>query len=216
MLELRATSKSFAGNKILDAVNLNLPAYGLACLTGPSGVGKSTLLEIAAGIIKPDSGEVFRAKDPSLVFQDDALLPWLSALENILYIRPEGVTKEIFHQTAATWLHNFGLEPDKLPLEMSGGMRRRLNLARAFASGRKLMLFDEPFAFLDESWQKNITGYILAAAAEGAAVLLSSHTAAPLRAGLSFFPELAEKIRYTRYALNGGKLQIAPPAAEDI
>ncbi|MDR1360226.1 MAG: ATP-binding cassette domain-containing protein, partial [Deltaproteobacteria bacterium] len=150
LLEARNLAVSRAGRPVIASVSLSLSRGEIVCLTGPSGIGKTTLLETLAGILSPDRGSVRLSRPPALMFQDDALIPWLSAEANINYILPEGAPSG----TAAQWLERFGLEKNLPPTAMSGGMRRRLSLARAFASGRELLLFDEPFAFLDQAWRK--------------------------------------------------------------
>jgi ABC-type nitrate/sulfonate/bicarbonate transport system ATPase subunit len=149
------------------------------CLTGPSGIGKSTLLEMAAGILRPDKGTVCRQASVALMFQDDALIPWLTAEANIGYILPAGVSPSEGARRAAIWLRRFGLESWQYPPAMSGGMRRRLSLARTFAAERPLLILDEPFAFLDEDWQTVVAEETARHAANGGAILLASHTTAP-------------------------------------
>jgi ABC-type nitrate/sulfonate/bicarbonate transport system ATPase subunit len=157
----------------------------VVCLTGPSGIGKTTLLEMIAGVLSPDRGSVRRATPPALMFQDDALVPWLSAGDNIAYILPPRLGAAEVGGIAARWLERFGLEGDIFPAAMSGGMRRRLSLARTFASGRELILLDEPFAFLDEAWQGRVAEELALRAAAGAGILLATHSTAPLASALS-------------------------------
>jgi ABC-type nitrate/sulfonate/bicarbonate transport system ATPase subunit len=182
LLEAAGIAKSRDGRPVIASASLALNRGEIICLTGPSGVGKTTLLEILAGILAPDKGTLRLGTPPALMFQDEAIIPWLNAEANIAYIlhrdRPAG--------TAAEWLERFGLEKDLLPTAMSGGMRRRLSLARTFASGRKLLLFDEPFAFLDEAWQRIAAEEMSARASLGCGLILASHTLQPLpRAALS-------------------------------
>lgn len=188
MLAVSDVAKSFAGKTVIASASLTLAAGEILVLTGPSGVGKSTLLEIAAGVTAPDSGRVRRGAEPALMFQDNALIPWLTARENILYILPpdagsgtDGRTgRETLTDRADRWLGRFQLDADQYPAAMSGGMRRRLSLARTFAAGRKLILLDEPFAFLDAQWQRLIAEEIAAHAGAGCAVLLTTHATGPL------------------------------------
>ncbi len=180
MLELAGVAKSRGGRVIIASATFTLAAGNVLCLTGPSGIGKSTLLELMAGVIRPDAGAVTRQAQAALMFQDDVLIPWLTAEENIRFILPPGLDPVECIERAARWLRRFDLEKSLYPAAMSGGMRRRLSLARTFAAARPLILLDEPFAFLDEERQGVVAAEIAAHAAKGCAVALSSHTAEPL------------------------------------
>jgi NitT/TauT family transport system ATP-binding protein len=172
ILELQAVGKSYSGRPILDGIDLRLNPGDCVRLVGPSGLGKSTLLEIAAGLTPPDAGRVIRSGTVAMTFQDDALLPWASAADNLLYAlaaRPSACTR------IPDWLAHFELPPGLLPAEMSGGMRRRLSLARAFAAEAAVLLLDEPFAFLDAGWRARVAETIDDAVTGGAAVLFSTH-----------------------------------------
>lgn len=171
-LELQGIWKSYGERKILRGVDLRLDAGECVCLVGPSGIGKSTLLDIAAGLASPDAGRVVRGGAVAMTFQDDALLPWVDAAANLAYAlaaHPRG------RGEVSAWLDRFDLPPGLRPAEMSGGMRRRLSLARAFAARTPLLLLDEPFAFLDGGWRAQVAEMIDEAAEAGAAVLFSTH-----------------------------------------
>lgn len=180
MLELLGVVKSFGGKAVIESATLSLAAGEVLCLTGPSGVGKTTLLEIMAGVTRPDRGTVKRDADAALMFQDDVLIPWLTAEEAIRYILPPSMAEHKQREHAALWLDKFGLERGTYPAAMSGGMRRRLSIARTFAAGRRLILLDEPFAFLDEDHCRRIAEEIAAHARAGCGIVLTSHTASPL------------------------------------
>lgn len=172
ILELSAIGKNYGDRSILDGVDLRLNPGDCMRLVGPSGVGKSTLLEIAAGLTPPDTGRVIRGGAVAMTFQDDALLPWANAADNLAYAlaaRPTACAR------IPDWLVRFALPPGLLPAEMSGGMRRRLSLARAFAAEAAVLLLDEPFAFLDAGWRARVAETIDDAVAGGAAVLFSTH-----------------------------------------
>lgn len=172
ILELHAISKTRGDRRVLDGVEFGLGAGECVRLVGPSGLGKSTLLEIAAGLVPPDAGRVVRRGAAAMTFQDDALLPWATAADNLAYAL---ATRPGSHAAIPAWLARFDLPPGSLPAEMSGGMRRRLALARAFAANAGLLLLDEPFAFLDAAWRARVAEMIDATAAAGAAVLFSTH-----------------------------------------
>ncbi|MDR3344057.1 MAG: ATP-binding cassette domain-containing protein [Oscillospiraceae bacterium] len=145
MIELRGIKKSFGEQQVLRGVSAVLPEKGPVALRGGSGSGKTTLLRILAGLESADSGEILGldGKRVSYVFQEDRLLPRATALENA------GIACE--KSTARQWLERFGLGDslNKKPDTMSGGMRRRVALARAFAFGGDVLLLDEPFNGLD-------------------------------------------------------------------
>lgn len=193
MLQLEDAGKSLGGRVVVHSATFSVAAGEILCITGESGIGKSTLLELIAGVIAPDKGLIERHGAVSLCFQDNALIPWLTAAENLAYVlpaensaNPHGHAHDAPDMTTAQqritqWLERFRLESDMYPAAMSGGMRRRLGMARAFFVERPILLLDEPFAFLDAAWQESIAGYIDEAAQKGAAIVLTSHTLEPVR-----------------------------------
>ena len=184
MLELENIGKVLGGRTILANVSLRLDRGEMLCLLGPSGIGKTTILEIAAGLMKPDRGRrscTFRCLGYG--FQDDALIPWLSARGNLEFSLSGYFSSKEARSRADIWLERFGLQKDqhRKPGDLSSGMRRRLNLARCLALGADLVLLDEPFAFLDVEWQKQIVGLCLEChQALNTAFLLVSHQVEPL------------------------------------
>jgi ABC-type nitrate/sulfonate/bicarbonate transport system ATPase subunit len=170
---LESVSKSYSGREIIKKASLRLSEGRALILTGPSGAGKSTLLEIMAGVAEPDSGLVERSGKAALMFQDDALVPWLTAMGNLLFASSSG-PRESFRE-AERLLAYFDLPQGAYPAAMSGGMRRRLNLARALMAKRPIVLLDEPFAFLDEAWKEKVAGLIAQELSRGAAVALATH-----------------------------------------
>lgn len=136
--------------KVLENVSYNFPAGQTIVVMGPSGCGKTTLLRLIAGLISPDMGNVTRETDSiSYLFQDTALLPWLTAAENINLVLSD--KKETLCK-AKEWLARVGLgaEANNYPAALSGGMRQRVALARALATDAELLLLDEPFRGMDE------------------------------------------------------------------
>lgn len=145
-IRFRDVSLSYGEKTVLDGFDLNIGFASVTCLSGPSGCGKTTLLHVLAGLTKPRSGEIHGIPDPpGIMFQEDRLLPWLSAAENVMVVSDR--------ETAEFWLGRMGLEKDLnvMPTELSGGMRRRVALARALAYRPALLLLDEPFKGLDAS-----------------------------------------------------------------
>lgn len=146
MIEIRDLTVRFDGDVVLDRLSLAFPAEGLTYLSGPSGVGKTTLLRVLAGLLEPDAGEVRVDGRPVLLFQEDRLFPRCPALKQV-----EAVLPREKRQEAVRWLELCELTEaaEKLPGELSGGMARRLALARALAVEGDIYLLDEPFAGVD-------------------------------------------------------------------
>ena len=137
---------------VLDGLSLTVNRGEFVCLLGASGCGKSTLLNILAELDLPTSGSVKVSEPPTLMFQDAALMPWLTAGENIeLALRISGYEKSGRKKRAQELLELVHLPAsfDKRPHELSGGMRQRVSIARALAQERGILLMDEPFAALD-------------------------------------------------------------------
>ena len=145
---------------MLGGVDLVLGEKEFISIVGASGCGKTTLLELLAGITQPDSGEVhykdqlITGKTGILGYmpQSDLLFPWLKALDNILLpCRIKGRDLRLARKEALELLPVFGLEnhADHLPWQLSGGLRQRVALARTYMTGSKIWLLDEPLANLD-------------------------------------------------------------------
>ena len=155
-ISVRAISKVYgpAGSGVLAVENLSLEvARGeFVCLVGASGCGKSTLLKLIAGLGSPGAGQITVNGRTSLLFQEAALFPWLTARKNIeLALKLQRVPPEDRRSKAAELLDLVHLTAfaDKRPHELSGGMRQRVALARALAQQAQVILMDEPFASLD-------------------------------------------------------------------
>lgn len=153
-ISIRNLSKRYSasGPVVIDNLNLEVKPGEFVALVGASGCGKSTLLNILTGLDKASSGDVSMGSAPALMFQEHALLPWLTAGRNVeLALRLVGVPRAERKGKAQELLelvhlpHAYGLRPH----ELSGGMRQRVAIARALAQGRKILLMDEPFAALD-------------------------------------------------------------------
>ncbi|HPU59111.1 MAG TPA: ATP-binding cassette domain-containing protein, partial [Candidatus Avimonas sp.] len=139
-------SYSYDGQKkVLDGFSFEFPEKGAVCLMGPSGCGKTTLLRILAGLERPQRGTVegISGKKPSYVFQENRLLPWLTAVENVA-VAAAGENK---HSEAESLLKRMGLagSEHKYPKELSGGMKKRVSIARALAAKGDFLILDEPF-----------------------------------------------------------------------
>ena len=153
---LHAVTKRFGNGDnavlALDRVSLQVRAGEFVCLVGASGCGKTTLLNLVAGLDQPSSGEVFRSGRSGLMFQEAALFPWLSVGKNVeLPLRLRGVPRSQRRPRVLELLELVRLEGfiDKQPHQLSGGMRQRVALARALAQEADVLLMDEPFGALD-------------------------------------------------------------------
>ncbi len=149
---LKNVSKSFGDGKILNDFSLHLPEAGCVCFFGPSGSGKTTLLNLIAGIVSPDAGQItLPPGSVSVLFQEDRLLPWASALENVKIVLEKDFPPKEARARSLRALGDVFLEEaaKKHPSELSGGMRRRVALARALAYGGSVLLLDEPFTGMD-------------------------------------------------------------------
>jgi NitT/TauT family transport system ATP-binding protein len=140
--------KAYGEKVIYDGLDLALEHGGVYCLMAPSGFGKTTLLHMLGGLVAPDSGSItgIEGLRPSIVFQDDRLCNNLSAGANLRMVLSD-------HTGIPAMLEELGLEGciRKPARELSGGMRRRLALARALLYGGDIYLFDEPFSGLDHN-----------------------------------------------------------------
>lgn len=148
MIELSHAWFSYGSKPILQDFSLRFPQQGITALCGPSGCGKTTLLRILGGLETLQSGAVtgIAAQDAAFLFQENRLLPWRTAAQHITDVLPRNE-----RGSANKWLEIVELSAEKsmYPSELSGGMGRRLALARCLALGSRLLLLDEPFAGID-------------------------------------------------------------------
>ena len=173
MLEISHLTLSYGEKRVLEDFSLTLPLEGVTVLSGPSGCGKTTLMRCIAGLERPQGGTVsgIVPSETAFLFQEDRLFPWRTAEQHILDVLPKARRGE-----ADRWLALAELEAEKAayPAALSGGMKRRLALARTLALGGKLYLLDEPFTGVDGD---RIRSLMAALRELGTPVLLSSHEA---------------------------------------
>ena len=153
---LRGVSKVYGSGRsavaALDRIDLAVSPGEFVCVVGASGCGKTTLLNLAAGLDEPTGGEVAVDGRPALMFQEAALFPWLTAAGNVdLALKLRRVPRTARKAEVMALLETVSLEDfaRKRPHELSGGMRQRVALARAFAQDAEVLLMDEPFGALD-------------------------------------------------------------------
>ena len=176
MLELDRVTLSYGEKEVLRDFSLSLPLEGITALRGPSGCGKTTLLRCIAGLVRPQGGQItgVSPRETAFLFQENRLFPWRTVGQHIADVLPRERRGE-----AARWLALAELEGEEAayPASLSGGMGRRLALARCLALGGELYLLDEPFSGVDPERAERIMGRIRAI---GTPVLLVSHEAAVL------------------------------------
>ena len=170
--------------EVFHDVNLIIHKGEFLVLLGPSGCGKSTLLRILAGLEQPTHGEVvygpsWKEEHISFVFQNFGLLPWLTVFQNVeLGLIGRKVTSHERVKRVDTMLHKLGLFQfkDTYPRELSGGMRQRVGLARAFVTNPEVIFLDEPFSELDFFTAENLRTILLNLWKEtGSTVVMVSH-----------------------------------------
>lgn len=148
MIEINDLALSYGEKVVLDHFSIALPLSGITAFTGPSGCGKTSLLRILAGLTKPDTGNVhgLSPAEAAFLFQENRLLPWRTVEQHITDVLPRER-----HSEAAHWLRFAELDEESrtFPSALSGGMARRLALARCAALGGKVLLLDEPFTGVD-------------------------------------------------------------------
>lgn len=169
MISLRNIHKSFGAQKVLDGLDLDIPDGKITAIIGPSGEGKSVLLKHLIGLLQPDSGTVevdgesiidLRRSDLNrirekfgMLFQNVALFDSMTVFENVAFPLEEKTTlsKDVIRQKVLAALEDVGLKniEHKFPDELSGGMKKRVGLARAVVLNPKIILFDEPTTGLD-------------------------------------------------------------------
>ena len=159
-IELKNISIKFGENTVLDNFSCSFPHGKITCIEGKSGCGKTTLMNIIAGLVKADSGEMTGVPEKiSFVFQEDRLCEDFSAVSNIRLVCGKKMSKKqiIGHLT------ELGLENDlKKPVrEFSGGMKRRVAIARAICYDADCILLDEPFKGLDEALRRDTMDYVM-------------------------------------------------------
>ena len=165
MIALNNINISYGNLKVLENFSISLEKGKVHCIFGASGSGKTTLLNALTGINKIESGEKesLENKKFSYVFQEDRLLPWATALENVLFVLRDRYCDEEAKQIAEKYLNIVGLGKfiNAYPSELSGGMQRRVSFARALSYRGEVFILDEPFKGLDFKLKTELINYLL-------------------------------------------------------
>lgn len=151
IIEINQVSHSYGQVRVLKEINFKVRKGEFIAIVGPSGCGKTTLLNLISGYEKPDKGSITRRGKLSMIYQKDGLFPWLTVTENIelslRYVKNSQLRSDQIHSA----IHLIGLEgfENHYPHQLSGGMRQRVELARALSGDSDILLMDEPFSALD-------------------------------------------------------------------
>ncbi|WP_349606183.1 ABC transporter ATP-binding protein [Cupriavidus sp. DF5525] len=178
-VRLRGVSKSFALNgrhvPVLAPLDFDIGDGEFLCIVGPSGCGKTTLLRILADLETQSAGDVDVTRDAtpkgkgerklnSMVFQEHGVFPWMTVRDNVAFgLKARGMGKQDRYRIADDFIAKVGLTMfrDAYPHQLSGGMKQRVSIARAFANDPEILLMDEPFAALDEQTKLVLQGELL-------------------------------------------------------
>ncbi|MDW9677701.1 ABC transporter ATP-binding protein [Sinorhizobium meliloti] len=179
MIRIDVRRKAFGEEEVLRDIRFEMEIGETVAILGPSGVGKSTLLRLVAGIDTAFEGEITRPENIAMVFQEPVLLPWRSVIENLTLVHPQ-----LGSQAALSALERTGIadRAGLFPGQLSLGQQRRLALARAFAGRPELLVLDEPYVSLDPAMAEDMLALTEALIAETApAVILVTHSEAEAR-----------------------------------
>ena len=180
-------SLGYGDQTVVEDVDFDVEPGEILVILGASGCGKSTLLRAIAGLLRPFAGQVVAdgeavtgpCADRALVFQDDALLPWRTARRNVeLPLALRGIRRAERRRRAHEWLERVGLaqHAERLPGQLSGGMRQRVQLARALAGAPGVICMDEPFGALDAQTRVSMQRLLVEAwQASGCTVVFVTH-----------------------------------------
>lgn len=158
-LAVENLTKSFNGTVVLENISYTFPAGSINCIMGGSGIGKTTFLRLLLGLIQPDSGKITGLLKPSAVFQEDRLIEHISAVENVKLVLNGKNARQQAKKHLEELLPKDALE--KPVSALSGGMRRRVALARAMAADSNIVFLDEPFTGLDTETVRLAVSYVL-------------------------------------------------------
>ena len=160
MIRVDNVSKSYGDKHVLSNVSCEFEDGKIYCIMGESGVGKTTLIRLIMGLEKPDEGYISSSKQFAAAFQEDRLLEDRDAVDNVMFVLKNGGSKS--REQTEQYLSEL-LPEDRLHIRvdsLSGGMRRRVAVARAMLSDRNTIILDEPFTGLDDETKKTVINFI--------------------------------------------------------
>ena len=187
MLRIAHLNACYAGQLVLQDINLQLDSHELLVVLGPSGCGKTTLLNLVAGFLQVESGSITLDNQPvtgpgadrGVVFQNEGLLPWRNVLDNVAFgLQLAGMSRQAREAIARKLIRQVGLEgAEKRAIwQLSGGQRQRVGIARALATDPQLLLLDEPFGALDAFTREQMQTLLLTLWRDsGKQILLITH-----------------------------------------
>jgi ABC-type nitrate/sulfonate/bicarbonate transport system ATPase subunit len=176
MITLEGVYKRFGETQLFRNLDFQFPPGSVNCLIGPSGCGKTTFLNLVSGLVTPDEGRVVIRGRVSCVFQEARLLPWSTVRENAMYAMSPRLGRQERSRRAEEILEvlELGDTLEMRPRELSGGMARRVSLARALLADYDIILLDEPLSSLDPQLRSRVTEF-LSRELEGKTVVLVTH-----------------------------------------
>jgi ABC-type nitrate/sulfonate/bicarbonate transport system ATPase subunit len=168
VLELHGVGFDYGAVRVIDQLDLSVARGELVVCVGPSGCGKTTLLALLGGHLAPTRGTLARHGGSRTIYQDGGLFPWLTVADNIARGLPRGTPAADAARKVAEWLAVTHLADfaDHYPHQLSGGMRQRVELARALAAETDVLLLDEPFSALDYQTRARMRKELVATLAE--------------------------------------------------
>ncbi|MDE7325593.1 MAG: ATP-binding cassette domain-containing protein [Lachnospiraceae bacterium] len=175
-VEMKHIWKSYGEQKVLADFSLTIKEGEKVCLMGASGIGKTTVLSILAGLVRPDAGEVtgIKGKKLSMVFQEDRLIEWADAFENVALVLEQKKSQALWDflrgEFDAVGLQDYEGKP---VAQLSGGMKRRVALVRAVCARGEFLLLDEPFTGLDQGTKEQVAGYLNSRTAKNTVVMVA-------------------------------------------
>ncbi len=172
MLSIDNLSLKYEKNTVIDSLSYNFDIGKVTAILGDSGIGKTSLLNLLAGLTKASEGSVTNRFDRiSYIFQEPRLFPWMTALDNVSEVSDEDTAKRYLI------LMGLGSDLDKYPSELSGGMKQRVSIARALAYSPDLILMDEPFRGLDPDRRREVSDTVFREL-DGKTVIMVTHDTA--------------------------------------
>lgn len=159
-IKLKNITKSFENKIVLNKLNVEIKEQNITCIMGPSGIGKTTLINILMGLVKADEGTVegLEGKKIAAVFQEDRLCESIDAIKNVQLVCQKDVTSKIRNEFELVGLTDYENKPISV---LSGGMKRRVAIVRALIADSDVIIMDEPFKGLDDEIKHQVVNYII-------------------------------------------------------